>query len=113
MRIPVLVPMRTTSGEPILMRLPLIASSDFNYVLQDGECVAAGPEPVPAGTCNRNDDKYLGSSGYRLIPGNSCDKGSGVIKDEPIMKDCSSARPEDGAASHVVVSNSYVIDVPH
>lgn len=78
--------------------------SDFNYVRQDGECVAAGPEPVPAGTCQKADDTYLGSSGYRLIPGNSCDKSRGVVKDEKIQKACSSARPENGKASSVVVS---------
>jgi hypothetical protein len=64
--------------------------SDFNYVRQDGECVAAGPEPVPAGTCNREGDKYQGSSGYRKIPGNTCEKGKGPAKDDPIMKDCAS-----------------------
>lgn len=81
------------------------AYSDFNYVRQDGDCVAAGPEAVPAGTCNRKDDQYLGSSGYRLIPGNACDQTTGVVKDKPYIKDCSSARPEDGRASHVVVGN--------
>jgi len=63
-----------------------------------------GPEPVPAGTCNRQADTYMGSSGYRKIPGNTCDKSSGVAKDEPISKACSSARPESGKASHVIVS---------
>ncbi|WWD19083.1 hypothetical protein CI109_103541 [Kwoniella shandongensis] len=75
---------------------------DFNYVRQDGECVAVGPEPVPAGTCNKKDDTYLGSSGYRKIPGNTCEKGSGKAKDDPVQKQCESARPENGKASHVV-----------
>ncbi|RXK41140.1 signal sequence binding protein [Tremella mesenterica] len=75
---------------------------DFNYVRSCHECVPVGPEAVPAGTCAKQDDQYLGSSGYRLIPGNTCDRESGVKKDEPVMKDCSSARPENGQASHVV-----------
>lgn len=81
--------------------------SDFNYVRQAGECVPVGPEPVPPGTCQNADDKYLGSSGYRLIPGNSCDRNKGVKKDEKVQKDCSSARPENGKVSHVIVSYSF------
>jgi len=60
--------------------------SDFNFVRQDGECVPVGPEPVPAGTCQRDNDKYLGSSGYRKIPGNGCVQG--VKLDEKVEKDC-------------------------
>ncbi|KAL7415743.1 hypothetical protein BDY24DRAFT_337902 [Mrakia frigida] len=67
---------------------------DFNYVLQDGECVPNGPEPVPAGTCDKNSDKYMGSSGYRLIPGNTCDKSRGKAKDVGVMKDCSKGELE-------------------
>ena len=78
--------------------------SDFNYVRQDGECVAAGPEPVPAGTCNKPGDTYTGSSGYRLIPGNTCDRSKGLKKDEKVQKKCQDARPENGKASSVVVS---------
>ncbi|OCF42192.1 signal sequence binding protein [Kwoniella heveanensis CBS 569] len=74
---------------------------DFNFVKQGGECVPVGPEPVPAGVCNKPDDKYLGSSGYRKIPGNTCENRSGEGKDSPIMKPCSSARPENGQVSHV------------
>jgi hypothetical protein len=91
----------------VSIRHPLKAGSDdsdFNYVRQDGECVAAGPEPVPAGTCNKPGDTYTGSSGYRLIPGNTCDRSKGVKKDEKVQKNCQDARPEDGKASSVVVS---------
>ncbi|WVO13483.1 hypothetical protein L204_101103 [Cryptococcus depauperatus] len=87
---------------------------DFNYVRQDGECVPVGPETVPAGTCNKQGDKYLGSSGYRKIPGNTCKSKFNRAKDSPIMKDCAFARPENGKPSHVIhqftsniVSHSY------
>lgn len=73
---------------------------DFNYVLADGECVSKGLETVPAGSCTREGQTYMGSSGYRKIPGDTC-KG-GLEKDKPVRKDCSLARPEDGKASHVV-----------
>ncbi|KAK4688992.1 hypothetical protein P7C73_g1101, partial [Tremellales sp. Uapishka_1] len=82
---------------------------DFNYVRQDGVCVATGPEAVPAGTCVRQDDQYLGSSGYRKIPGNTCENKSNYGKDEPIMKDCKSARPENGKASHYIHAFSTLI----
>ena len=85
-----LVQMKTTSGEHgqvSLMRISL-THSDFNFVRQDGECVAVGPEPVPAGTCIRKDDTYMGSSGYRKIPGNTCDRDAGVKKDEPVQRPC-------------------------
>ncbi|KAL7422736.1 vacuolar protein sorting/targeting protein PEP1 [Cryptotrichosporon argae] len=85
---------------------------DFNFVRQDGDCVAAGPEPVPAGTCSRPTDTYKGSSGYRKIPGNTCE--GGVRKDTPITKSCELARPEDGKPTHathdfdsIIMSNSY------
>ncbi|WVW85580.1 hypothetical protein I302_107618 [Kwoniella bestiolae CBS 10118] len=82
---------------------------DFNYVRQDGECVPVGPEPVPAGTCNKADDKYLGSSGYRKIPGNTCESRSDKAKDSPIMKECSEARPKEGKVSHVTHEFGSVI----
>jgi hypothetical protein len=74
--------------------------SDFNFVLQDGECVLAGPEPVPAGTCSRPTDTFEGSSGYRLIPGNTCDRSKGIQKDARKTKSCQQARPADGSVSH-------------
>ena len=73
---------------------------DFNYVRQGGECIPVGPEPVPQGTCQKQNDKYMGSSGYRRIPGNTC--AGGIKKDAPVEKDCSKAQPEAGQASHVV-----------
>ncbi|KAJ9098981.1 hypothetical protein QFC20_005799 [Naganishia adeliensis] len=82
---------------------------DFNYVLADGECVSRGLETVPVGQCTREGQTYMGSSGYRKIPGDTCKNG--LEKDAPVRKDCSLARPEDGKASHVVHSfDSYVVN---
>lgn len=65
--------------------------SDYNFVRQGDKCVAAGPEPIPAGVCpgDHDNEQYTGSSGYRLIPGNTCIKKDGVELDKPITKDCS------------------------
>ncbi|KAJ9111054.1 hypothetical protein QFC19_001252 [Naganishia cerealis] len=75
---------------------------DFNHVMADGECVSRGLESVPLGQCTRPGQTFMGSSGYRKIPGDTC-KG-GLEKDAPVEKDCSLARPADGQASHVVHS---------
>ncbi|KAF9114475.1 vacuolar protein sorting/targeting protein PEP1 [Mortierella sp. AM989] len=63
---------------------------DYNYVLKDGQCVQNGKEAMPEGTCKKDGDTYLGSSGYRKIPGNSCDSEKGIKKDEPKTKTCTS-----------------------
>jgi hypothetical protein len=70
-------------------------NSDYNFVRSaNGECVPVGPEPIPAGICsgNREGEKYMGSSGYRLVPGNTCTKAGGVVLDTPVQKDCSKGR---------------------
>ncbi|KDQ06635.1 hypothetical protein BOTBODRAFT_181398 [Botryobasidium botryosum FD-172 SS1] len=89
---------------------------DFNFVRQGDECVPTGPEHIPAGVCTgERGQKYKGSSGYRLIPGNTCKKGPGASnKDEKVDKDCSQAQPAEGQVSHatfafpaLVVQNMY------
>lgn len=61
--------------------------SDFNFVRNGNECVPVGPEPIPAGICTGGSDQtYLGSSGWRKIPGNTCTGGK---KDEKVQKKCS------------------------
>ena len=60
--------------------------SDYNYVQDGDHCVPVGPEPIPAGACKSPTSTYMGSSGYRKIPGNTCTGGS---KDKQIVKPCS------------------------
>lgn len=64
---------------------------DFNFVPEwDGEekiCVPAGALSAPEGECKNPEDKYQGSSGWRLIPGNNCEDG--VKKDKPVERPCS------------------------
>jgi hypothetical protein len=65
-------------------------ASDYNYIRDGDVCVPVGPEPIPAGVCVDDRDKtYMGSSGYRRIPGNTCDRERGLKKDEPVEKPCS------------------------
>ena len=76
-----------------------------------------GPEPIPAGVCSDPSGHYMGSSGFRLIPGNTC-KG-GKKKDEKTQKSCAQgaispifeeivliiiiAAPAEGEITHHVV----------
>lgn len=66
--------------------------SDFNFIRQGDDCVAVGPEPVPAGICSADDPNqiYKGSSGWRKVPGNTCE--GGVERDEKVDKKCSMGR---------------------
>ncbi|QRV73806.1 vacuolar protein sorting-associated protein [Ceratobasidium sp. AG-Ba] len=75
---------------------------DYNYVREGSKCVPAGPEPIPADVCKQNKpgEKYQGSSGYRLIPGNTCEREKGKKLDEKIEKDCSQAQKPPGEVSH-------------
>ncbi|KAJ3780213.1 vacuolar protein sorting/targeting protein 10 [Lentinula aff. detonsa] len=70
---------------------------DFNFVRDGNDCVPVGPEPIPAGVCTLPSQKYMGSSGWRKIPGNTC---TGGRKDEKVEKDCSNAQPKEGEIIH-------------
>lgn len=77
-----------------------------------GECVATGSEHIPAGACAKPDDTYLGSSGYRKVPGNTCDPNKGIRKDEKTQKSCSGKNaPEAGKVLHKSITfPSLVVD---
>ncbi|KZT68685.1 Oligoxyloglucan reducing end-specific cellobiohydrolase [Daedalea quercina L-15889] len=77
---------------------------DYNFVRQGDQCTPVGPEPIPAGVCppDQPDRMYLGSSGYRLIPGNTCDRQTGIKKDEPVEKSCANAQPDEGEIIHQI-----------
>ncbi|KAG1816486.1 uncharacterized protein BJ212DRAFT_1355044 [Suillus subaureus] len=70
---------------------------DYNYVRSYGKCIPSGPERIPSTQCTigKPNEKYMGSSGYRKIPGNKCEGGSRM--DKPIPKDCFGAEPVEGA----------------
>jgi hypothetical protein len=71
----------------------VVTVSDYNYVRSGDECTPIGPEPIPAGVCNGTPGQtYMGSSGYRRIPGDTCDRALGLKKDEPKAKPCSQGK---------------------
>ena len=59
---------------------------NFEWNEEHTECVPAGTMPVPEGQCKDANDEYKGSSGYRLVPGNKCEKG--VDKEKEVDRDC-------------------------
>ncbi|OLY85799.1 Vacuolar protein sorting/targeting protein 10 [Smittium mucronatum] len=71
---------------------------DYNFILNtSGECELSGPRIVPPSECKDSSKTYLGSSGYRKIPGNSCKSGSGTKSlDTPVSLPC----PTDSSPSN-------------
>ncbi|KAF8169150.1 Oligoxyloglucan reducing end-specific cellobiohydrolase [Mycena galopus ATCC 62051] len=70
---------------------------DQNFAWDGHACVPVAPEAIPPGMCTSADDVYMGSSGYRKVPGNTCTGGS---KDAQVQKSCQPVQPEDGAIHH-------------
>ncbi|KAF8343716.1 hypothetical protein F5887DRAFT_886480 [Amanita rubescens] len=71
---------------------------DYNFIRQNNDCVPAGPERIPANVCSDPDQMYLGSSGYRKIPGNTCE--GGVQKDTPNLHPTAHVRSFNWLARH-------------
>ncbi|KAF6760894.1 vacuolar protein sorting/targeting protein 10 [Ephemerocybe angulata] len=67
---------------------------DYNFIRNGDTCEPAGPEPIPHGVCTDPSQKYMGSSGFRKIPGNTC--VGGVELDKKVEKSCSNAKPQEG-----------------
>ncbi|PWN53321.1 Oligoxyloglucan reducing end-specific cellobiohydrolase [Violaceomyces palustris] len=75
---------------------------DFGFVPNsDGKCIPTIAETIPTGECSESWQKtYKGSSGYRLIPGNTCDRSRGVKKDDKVEKPCDQGQPSPGTVAH-------------
>ncbi|KAJ2911663.1 hypothetical protein MD484_g8748, partial [Candolleomyces efflorescens] len=72
---------------------------DYNFVRNGNKCEPAGPEPIPAGVCTGDPKQtYMGSSGFRKIPGNTCEGGKKL--DGKVSKSCSKAQPQEGEVMH-------------
>lgn len=74
---------------------------DFNFERSPDrkQCIPAGPLPIPEAACKNPTDSFLGSSGWRLIPGNEC-KG-GATLDQEVKRPCSDTivKPPSGQVS--------------
>ncbi|EMC93590.1 hypothetical protein BAUCODRAFT_26843 [Baudoinia panamericana UAMH 10762] len=61
---------------------------NFMWDAESQKCVPGGPLHAPEGKCEDNEGTYMGTSGYKLIPGNTCTRKGGVSLDDPIERDC-------------------------
>jgi photosystem II stability/assembly factor-like uncharacterized protein len=79
---------------------------DYNFIRSDDkeECIPATTLPRPEGACKGKETKYMGSSGWRLIPGNDCIREEGVNLDKEVERDCSDTVkvPVSGKISHTI-----------
>ncbi|KAJ7579906.1 vacuolar protein sorting/targeting protein 10 [Mycena floridula] len=81
---------------------------DFNFIRSDNNCIPMGPEPIPADICvPGSKHTYMGSSGWRKIPGNTCKGGH---KDDKVERDCSQAKPAEGEIIHQTFSFPAAIE---
>ncbi|CAZ85060.1 unnamed protein product [Tuber melanosporum] len=83
---------------------------DFNFVREnrgkDDDCVPAKGVKfsIPAGECKKDEDTYMGPSGYRKIPGNDC-KGGESLEDK-VERKCNevTTTPSNGKVTDVKTS---------
>lgn len=77
---------------------------DFNFIKEGDTCVLAPGASmiVPEGKCKDPEGTFMGSSGFRLIPGDACKRGSGKQKDDLIEHGCGKSfkAPASGKISH-------------
>ncbi|RFU79218.1 vacuolar sorting targeting 10 [Trichoderma arundinaceum] len=79
---------------------------DYNFRRDPDDnkvCKKAGPLPAPEGACKDKSDSFKGSSGWRLIPGNTCKRTKGEQKDDPVERKC-----DDASAPGVPPANGDV-----
>ncbi|KAF4984836.1 hypothetical protein FZEAL_64 [Fusarium zealandicum] len=76
---------------------------DFNFQRDPKDktkCNKAGSIPIPEGACKGGkDETFKGSSGWRLIPGNTCKRKSGAQKDDAVERKCSEGGGSGGGGS--------------
>lgn len=85
---------------------------DYNFVRDaDRKCITKVPITPPEEACKdgKPDDTFLGPSGYRKIPGNSCKRKSGKQLDDKVERKCSEATsPANPPATGKIDLNQHV-----
>ena len=85
---------------------------DFNFVRDDDKkCVPDGPLIDSSGACKdkKPEDTFKGSSGWRKIPGNTCERGKGDQKDDLVERKCSDVvgGPSSGENDGKIVGDHF------
>jgi photosystem II stability/assembly factor-like uncharacterized protein len=84
---------------------------DTNFVRSEDrkECKSIVPIPVPEDQCKNKDDTFKGPSGWRLIPGNECEREGGEELDKSIDRPCGEAvvKPPMGTGKIAVEKTEF------
>lgn len=81
---------------------------DYNFRRDGKDCFPAGPITAPEEACKnaKPEDTFKGSSGWRLIPGNTCEREKGAQKDDPVDRKCSDSESKPQVPASGKVSSS-------
>lgn len=79
---------------------------DYNFQRDPDDssiCEKIGPIPIPEGECSGKSKTFMGSSGWRLIPGNTCKRTKGEQKDKEVERECEegTAEPAPPASGNI------------
>lgn len=77
---------------------------DYNFKREDGKCVRSGRIIPPDGACGDGQKTFMGTSGYRLIPGNDCEDGVNLAKEVEHQCDETTSPPPSGEISNAMTS---------
>lgn len=77
---------------------------DYNYIRSDDgtRCLPADTIKHPVGECKDPEDSFTTSSGFRLIPGDDCERNGGEELDKEVERPCSESGkvPASGEIVH-------------
>lgn len=73
---------------------------DVGFERSKGQCVPSKPIEIPPGACSRGQTTFQGPSGYRRIPGNTCELPRNSNLEAPVQRPCSEGEPAKGSVSH-------------
>ncbi|KAL9621009.1 MAG: hypothetical protein Q9160_004527 [Pyrenula sp. 1 TL-2023] len=82
---------------------------DYNFVQGNDEktCVPTKALRSPEGQCKKSDDTFEGSSGFRLIPGNECERKGGDELDKAIQRPCADTMRKPVAAEGIAAEKHH------
>ncbi|EXJ78203.1 hypothetical protein A1O3_09364 [Capronia epimyces CBS 606.96] len=86
---------------------------DYNFVRDPDDrtkCVPAAPLSIPEGECKDIEDTFRGPSGWRLIPGDECNRKGGEELDKEIERPCSDSAKRPASGEIVVEKTNFDAD---
>ncbi|KIW22974.1 uncharacterized protein PV07_11214 [Cladophialophora immunda] len=86
---------------------------DYNFVRDPDDrtkCNPAQPIAVPEGACKSEKDTFKGPSGWRMIPGNECQRKGGEELDKDIERPCSDSVKTPASGEITVEKTNFNAD---